>query len=106
MSNSFEFGITRGPTVIVPGHGTSVSAVTVPPCNAAAAVTSTDQVTWTITLNPATYTDGRPVTAQSYVDAWRQQKALPAKEVTATGERTIQVVLARPDSDLPAFLAS
>ncbi|GAB3884623.1 ABC transporter substrate-binding protein [Kibdelosporangium lantanae] len=73
---------------------------------AAAAVTSTDQVTWTITLNPATYTDGRPVTAQSYVDAWRQQKALPAKEVTATGERTIQVVLARPDSDLPAFLAS
>lgn len=73
---------------------------------AAAAVTSTDQVTWTVTLNPASYTDGRPVIAQSYVDAWSRVKALPVKEVTAPDERTVRLVLSRPYSDLPAFLAS
>jgi oligopeptide transport system substrate-binding protein len=73
---------------------------------AAAAVTSTDQVTWTVALNPATYSDGRPVTAQSYVDAWVRVKSLPTKEVAAVDDRTVRLALTRPDSDLPAFLAS
>src|SRR3712207_2943889 len=39
---------------------------------AAESVTGTpDQITWTIKLRPGTYHDGTPVTAGSYVDAWR-----------------------------------
>src|SRR3954449_12944562 len=38
---------------------------------AAASIESTDRVRWTVKLRPATFHDGTPVTAQSYVDTWR-----------------------------------
>jgi oligopeptide transport system substrate-binding protein len=73
---------------------------------AASSVTTTDQVTWTLKLNPGTYNDGTPLTAQSYVDSWRDGKAVPVKQVTAVDDQTIQLVLDHPLSEVPAFLAS
>jgi oligopeptide transport system substrate-binding protein len=71
---------------------------------AATEVTTADQITWTIKVKPGKYTDGRPLTAQSYVDAWH---ALPLlKAAVAIDEQTIRLTLGKPRSDLPAFLAS
>lgn len=75
---------------------------------AAESVTSTDQVTWTIKLRQGRYHDGSPVTAASYVAAWRKvaEKPIPYKEITAADELTIQLTMEAPTSYVPAFLAS
>ncbi|TCO53569.1 oligopeptide transport system substrate-binding protein [Actinocrispum wychmicini] len=73
---------------------------------AAQSVTSTDLITWTVKLSPGTYSDGRPVTAQSYVDAWQRGLGLPVKQLTAVDEQTVQIVLTQAFSEVPAYLAA
>ncbi|MGW4487898.1 ABC transporter substrate-binding protein [Amycolatopsis sp. NPDC004368] len=86
---------------------------------AAASITSTDRVTWTVKLRPGLrFHDGTPVTAESYVDTWRAitrenwkttpvlTKSLRAKQITAPDTSTIQLVLDRPSSQVPAWLST
>ncbi|ONI89876.1 hypothetical protein ALI144C_04085 [Actinosynnema sp. ALI-1.44] len=75
---------------------------------AAESATSTDQITWTIKLRPGQYHDGTKVTATSYVDAWAAvvEKPIPYKNAAAVDDSTIQLVMERPASYVPAFLAS
>ncbi|ALG08990.1 ABC transporter substrate-binding protein [Kibdelosporangium phytohabitans] len=76
---------------------------------AAESVTSTDQVTWTIKLRPGQYHDGSKVTAGSYVEAWAQikgDKPVKYKNAVPVDDSTIQLVMERPASYVPAFLAS
>ncbi|MGV9365495.1 peptide ABC transporter substrate-binding protein [Amycolatopsis sp. NPDC003731] len=85
---------------------------------AAASIESTDQVHWTVKLRPATFHDGTPVTAQSYVDTWRAvaaahwvsspvlTKLLRAREIKAAAPDTIALTLDRPSGQVPALLAA
>ncbi|MGW3964788.1 peptide ABC transporter substrate-binding protein [Amycolatopsis sp. NPDC005003] len=85
---------------------------------AATAIESTDRVHWTVKLRPATFHDGTPVTAQSYVDTWRMiageqwvsspvlTKLLHAREIRAAAPDTIALTLDRPSGQVPALLAA
>ncbi len=85
---------------------------------AAASIESTDRVHWTVKLRPATFHDGTPVTAQSYVDTWRViageqwvssavlTKLLRAREIRATAPDTIALTLDRPSGRVPALLSA
>jgi oligopeptide transport system substrate-binding protein len=85
---------------------------------AAASIESTDRVRWTVKLRPATFHDGTPVTAQSYVDTWRAiaasqwaaapvlTKLLRAREIVASTPDTITLVLDRPSGQVPALLSA
>jgi oligopeptide transport system substrate-binding protein len=85
---------------------------------AAESITSTDRVHWTVKLRPATFHDGTPVTAQSYVDTWKAvaeahwvsspvlTKLLRAKDITATAPDTLSIVLDRPSGQVPALLSA
>ncbi|GAB3166385.1 ABC transporter substrate-binding protein [Amycolatopsis stemonae] len=85
---------------------------------AAESIESTDRVHWTVKLRPATFHDGTPVTAQSYVDTWRAvaaehwasssvfTKLLRAKEITAPAPDRITVTLDRPSGQVPALLSA
>ncbi|HKN56082.1 MAG TPA: ABC transporter substrate-binding protein [Amycolatopsis sp.] len=85
---------------------------------AAESIESTDRVHWTVKLRPATFHDGTPVTAKSYVDTWAviagQQwestpvltKLLRAKEITAPDAATIRLTLDRPSGQVPALLSA
>ncbi|RDI65599.1 peptide ABC transporter substrate-binding protein [Nocardia pseudobrasiliensis] len=86
---------------------------------AAESITSADRITWDVTLRPGgRFHDGTPVTAKSYVDTWRAvvaehwpgssalTKVLRAKEISATDEHTIHIVLDRPFGQAPAVLAA
>ncbi|CAM3971719.1 ABC transporter substrate-binding protein [Kibdelosporangium persicum] len=76
---------------------------------AAESVTGTpDQITWTIKLRPGTYHDGAPVTAGSYVDAWRKVagQPIPFDRIDAVDDLTIRLTTKSPASYVPAFLAS
>ncbi|MDH6112624.1 oligopeptide transport system substrate-binding protein [Kitasatospora sp. MAP12-15] len=51
----------------------------------AASITSTDQQNWTVKLNPGwKFSDGTPVTATSYVDAWNYGALVTNKQVNAS----------------------
>ncbi|MEV7098570.1 ABC transporter substrate-binding protein [Amycolatopsis sp. NPDC051045] len=85
---------------------------------AAESIESTDRVHWTVKLRPATFHDGTPVTAQSYVDTWRViagegwisspvlTKLLRAREIKATAPDTITLTLDRPSGQVPALLSA
>lgn len=85
---------------------------------AAVSIESTDRMHWTVKLRPATFHDGTPVTAQSYVDTWRViaasrwvsspvlTKLLRAREITATAPDTIALTLDRPSGQVPALLSA
>jgi oligopeptide transport system substrate-binding protein len=86
---------------------------------AAAAITSQDQVVWTIKLRPGTrFHDGTPVAAQSYVDTWRLVLAqrwpgatvltdvLRAKDMRAVDDTTISLTLSHPYGTAPVALGS
>ena len=85
---------------------------------AAESIESTDRVHWTVKLRPATFHDGTPVTAQSYVDTWQVvaaerwvssavlTKLLRAREITAPAPDTIALTLDRPSGQVPALLAA
>ncbi|RSM48312.1 ABC transporter substrate-binding protein [Amycolatopsis balhimycina DSM 5908] len=85
---------------------------------AAESITSTDRVHWTVKLRPATFHDGTPVTAQSYVDTWKViadsrwvsspvlTKLLRAREITAPAPDTIVLTLDRPSGQVPALLSA
>ncbi len=85
---------------------------------AAESIESTDRVRWTVKLRPATFHDGTPVTAQSYVDTWKAiagsqwsssvvlTKLLRAREITASTPDTITLVLDRPSGQVPALLSA
>jgi len=85
---------------------------------AAESIESTDRVHWTVKLRPATFHDGTPVTAQSYVDTWQViassrwvsspvlTKLLRAREIKATAPDTISLTLDRPSGQVPTLLAA
>jgi oligopeptide transport system substrate-binding protein len=85
---------------------------------AAESIESSDRVHWTVKLRPATFHDGTPVTAQSYVDTWKViaaehwattpvlTKLLRAKEVKASGADVLTVTLDRPSGQVPALLSA
>jgi oligopeptide transport system substrate-binding protein len=86
---------------------------------AAAAISSPDQIAWTITLRPGMrFHDGTPVTASSYVDTWRAGRTehwpgsvvlsdvLRAKDMRAVDDTTIALTLAHPFSQTPLVLGS
>lgn len=86
---------------------------------AAAAVTSPDQVVWTITLRPGQrFHDGSPVTARSYTGAWQAAMAqrwpgatvltqvLRAKDLRAVNDTTVELVLERPFAQVPLVLGA
>ncbi|MEU5264442.1 ABC transporter substrate-binding protein [Amycolatopsis sp. NPDC021455] len=85
---------------------------------AAESITSADRVHWTVKLRPATFHDGTPVTAQSYVDTWKViaesrwvsspvlTKLLRAREITAPAPDTIALTLDRPSGQVPALLSA
>jgi oligopeptide transport system substrate-binding protein len=86
---------------------------------AAAAVTSQDQVVWTIRLRPGMrFHDGTPVTAASYVDTWQNLMAqhwpgatvltdvLRAKDLRAVDDTTISLTLSHPFGATPLVLGS
>ncbi|WP_326943530.1 ABC transporter substrate-binding protein [Amycolatopsis sp. NBC_01307] len=84
---------------------------------AAESIESTDRVHWTVKLRPATFHDGTPVTAQSYVDTWRAiaaehwvvspvlTKLLRAQEIKASG-LVLTLTLDRPSGQVPALLSA
>ncbi|WP_326959127.1 ABC transporter substrate-binding protein [Amycolatopsis sp. NBC_01286] len=84
---------------------------------AAESIGSTDRVHWTVKLRPATFHDGTPVTAQSYVDTWRAvaaehwvaspvlTKLLRAQEIKASG-LVLTLTLDRPSGQVPALLSA
>ncbi|WP_328644270.1 ABC transporter substrate-binding protein [Amycolatopsis sp. NBC_00348] len=84
---------------------------------AAESIESTDRVHWTVRLRPATFHDGTPVTAQSYVDTWRAiaaehwvaspvlTKLLRAQEIKASG-LVLTLTLDRPSGQVPALLSA
>ena len=85
---------------------------------AAESITSADRVRWTVKLRPATFHDGTPVTAQSYVDTWKVvagsrwvsspvlTNLLRAREITAPAPDTIALTLDRPSGQVPALLSA
>ncbi|SED36917.1 oligopeptide transport system substrate-binding protein [Amycolatopsis tolypomycina] len=85
---------------------------------AAASIESTDRVHWTVKLRPATFHDGTPVTAQSYVDTWQAiaasrwvsspvlTKLLRAREIKAAAPDTIALTLDRPSGQVPVLLSA
>jgi oligopeptide transport system substrate-binding protein len=76
---------------------------------AAESVTSTDLITWTIKLRPGRYSNGDPVTAGSYVDAWSTIKGgqlFPYKKIEPLDDQTIKLEMSRPFSEVPAVLAA
>lgn len=85
---------------------------------AAESFESTDRVHWTVKLRPATFHDGTPVTAQSYVDTWQAiagahwfstpvlTELLRAKEIKAAAPDTITLTLDRPSGQVPALLSA
>jgi oligopeptide transport system substrate-binding protein len=85
---------------------------------AAESIESADRVHWTVKLRPATFHDGTPVTAQSYVDTWRAvaasqwasapvlTKLLRAREITASTPDTIALTLDRTSGQVPALLSA
>ncbi|UOZ06734.1 ABC transporter substrate-binding protein [Amycolatopsis sp. WQ 127309] len=84
---------------------------------AAESIESTDRVHWTVRLRPATFHDGTPVTAQSYVDTWRAiaaehwvaspvlTKLLRAQEIKASG-LVLTLTLDRPSGQVPVLLSA
>lgn len=85
----------------------------------AAAVTSSDQRTWTIQLRPGMrFHDGSPVTARSYVGAWQAAmserwpgasvltEVLRAKDMRAVNDTTIALGLDRPIASVPLVLSA
>ncbi|WP_410627744.1 ABC transporter substrate-binding protein [Amycolatopsis sp. cmx-8-4] len=84
---------------------------------AAESIESTDRVHWTVKLRPATFHDGTPVTAQSYVDTWWAiaaehwmaspvlTKLLRAQEIKASG-LVLTLTLDRPSGQVPALLSA
>ncbi|MEA5365600.1 ABC transporter substrate-binding protein [Amycolatopsis sp., V23-08] len=84
---------------------------------AAESIESTDRVHWTVKLRPATFHDGTPVTAQSYVDTWKTvatehwvsspvlTKLLRAQEIKASG-LVLTLTLDRPSGQVPALLSA
>ncbi len=84
---------------------------------AAESIESTDRVHWTVRLRPATFHDGTPVTAQSYVDTWLAiaaehwvaspvlTKLLRAREIKASG-LVLTLTLDRPSGQVPALLSA
>jgi oligopeptide transport system substrate-binding protein len=85
---------------------------------AAESIASTDRVHWTVKLRPATFHDGTPVTAQSYVDTWKViaashwvsspvlTKLLRAREIKASGPAELTLTLDRPSGQVPALLSA
>jgi oligopeptide transport system substrate-binding protein len=85
---------------------------------AAESIESTDRVHWTVKLRPATFHDGTPVTAQSYVDTWQViaashwvsspvlTKLLRAREIKASGPGELTLTLDRPSGQVPALLSA
>ncbi|HET9141152.1 ABC transporter substrate-binding protein [Actinophytocola sp.] len=86
---------------------------------AALSVTSPDQVVWTIKLRPGVrFHDGSAVTARSYTGAWQAAIAerwpgasvltdvMGAKDMRGVDDLTIELVLARPFTQLPLVLSS
>lgn len=86
---------------------------------AASAITSTDNVAWTIRLRPGrTFHDGTPVTAASYVGAWQASLAehwpgtvvltdvLGVRDLRAADEATISLTLSHPVAQTPLILGS
>jgi oligopeptide transport system substrate-binding protein len=85
---------------------------------AAQSIESTDRVHWTVKLRPATFHDGTPVTAQSYVDTWQAVAAekwlsstvltqlLRAREIKASAPDTIVLTLDRPSGQVPGLLSA
>jgi oligopeptide transport system substrate-binding protein len=85
----------------------------------AAAVTSSDHLTWTIKLRPGMrFHDGSPVTARSYAGAWQAAVSerwpgaivltdvLRAKDMRAVDDTTIALVLERPFAQVPLVLSA
>ncbi|HEU5470677.1 MAG TPA: ABC transporter substrate-binding protein [Actinophytocola sp.] len=86
---------------------------------AAVSVTSPDQVTWTVKLQPGMrFHDGSAVTARSYTGAWQAAVAerwpgaavltdvLAAKDMRAVDDLTIELFLARPFTQVPMVLGA
>lgn len=86
---------------------------------AAASVTSSDRIVWTVTLRPGMrFHDGSPVTAQSYVGTWQAAVAerwrgasvltdvLHTNDMRAVDETTIQLTLAKPFAQADLVLGS
>jgi oligopeptide transport system substrate-binding protein len=85
---------------------------------AAESIESADRVHWTVKLRPATFHDGTPVTAQSYVDTWKAiaearwvsspvlTKLLRAREIKAAAPDVLALTLDRPSGQVPALLSA
>jgi oligopeptide transport system substrate-binding protein len=86
---------------------------------AAASVTSSDRIMWTIRLRPGMrFHDGSPVTARSYVGTWQAGIAerwrgssvltdvLRAKDMRAVDDTTIELALAKPFAQADLVLGS